>query len=84
MSDLHPVLDVRPDLAAGNEPFSKILKTAEDIAEGGSFTVIAPFEPVPLFGVLKQLGYSHDCRSRGADGFEVVFTRNLGGSGGAR
>ena len=71
-----PILDVRPDLAAGQEPFSRILRAAEDTPRGGAFVLLAPFEPVPLFGVLEKLGFSYESRPAGAEGFRVVFTRD--------
>lgn len=70
------VLDVRPDLAAGQEPFSRILRAAEDTPRGGVFVLLAPFEPVPLFGVLEKLGFTYESSPAGAEGFRVVFTRD--------
>ena len=70
------ILDVREDLAAGEHPLPKILKTAESVPKGGSFTLIAPFEPLPLYGVLGDLGFSYDCRVAGAGCYQVVFTRD--------
>ncbi len=73
---LPPVLDVRPDLAAGQEPFTRILRTAEDTPAGGSFVLLAPFEPVPLYSVLEKLGYTYESRAVAGEGYRVVFRRD--------
>jgi hypothetical protein len=71
-----PLLDVRPILESGGEPLSMILAAAERIPSGGSLVVIAPFEPVPLFGALRQMGFSHDSRPEPTGGYRIVFTRD--------
>jgi uncharacterized protein DUF2249 len=70
------ILDVREDLASGQHPLEKIVKTAESVPKGGSFTLIAPFEPLPLFGVLGQLGFSYESEAIAGGGCRVLFTRN--------
>jgi regulator of cell morphogenesis and NO signaling len=60
-------LDVRPILAGGEEPLEMILESA-----GG---VSAPFEPVPLYAVLRARGFAHVTEVRGADEFVVRFTQ---------
>ena len=72
-----PLLDVRPMLASGMEPLSEILAAAEAIPSGGSLVVIAPFEPVPLFGALRQMGFSHESAVEPTGGYRIVFTRGL-------
>ena len=69
------VLDVRPMLASGIEPLSEILATAERVPAGGSFIVIAPFEPLPLFGALRQTGFSHESAPDSTGGYRIVFLR---------
>lgn len=51
-------LDVRPILAAGGEPFEQILAAAADVPMGGTLDLLAPFDPVPLYGVLQARGFS--------------------------
>lgn len=68
-------IDVRPILASGGEPLSEILAAAEGIAEGESLVVIAPFEPAPLYGVMRQMGFSADVAPDPGGGFRIVFTR---------
>jgi hypothetical protein len=76
------VLDVRPILRSGGEPLNEILAAAETVPAGGSLVVIAPFEPIPLYGVMRQLGFSHETEtemeSETAAGFRIVFTRGAG------
>jgi Uncharacterized conserved protein (DUF2249) len=71
------ILDVRPMLASGVEPLSAILAAAEPIPVGGSLIVIAPFEPVPLFGALRQMGFSYESGLEQTGGYRILFTRDL-------
>jgi uncharacterized protein (DUF2249 family) len=53
------ILDVRPKLEAGEDPLSVILAAIRALDPGEVLTVIAPFEPVPLIGLLGRQGWSH-------------------------
>jgi len=66
------VVDARPTLAAGGEPFDEIMRAAGQVAPGEVLVVLAPFDPVPLQGVLGAQGFSYDCQPFGDD-FRVVF-----------
>ncbi len=70
------VLDVRPELAQGGEPFVRIMEAANAIQPGGTLVIIAPFEPVPLYDVLGARGFSHETKKVAADEWRVEFTRN--------
>ncbi len=70
------VLDVRPELAQGGEPFVRIMEAAYTIQPSGTLVLIAPFEPVPLYDVLGAQGFSHDTKKVAADEWIVEFTRN--------
>ncbi len=61
------VLDARPVLAAGEDPLARILASLRGLPPGGQLTVIAPFEPVPLVGLLARQGWSSWSRWEGAD-----------------
>jgi len=69
------VLDVRPDIARGEEPLSKILTAARGIEPGGQLVVQAPFVPLPLFGVLAKLGFENETENLGPEGFRITFRR---------
>lgn len=51
------VIDVRQIIAAGGEPLDEILEIASKTPVGASFTVEAPFDPVPLRTMLNQMGF---------------------------
>jgi len=69
-------LDVRPDLKAGREPFTKIMAAARAVPSGGTLILYAPFEPVPLYDVLGRLGFASSTESLGeAEGYRVTFVR---------
>lgn len=69
-------LDVRDELAAGGEPFVRIMETASTIPSGQSLVIIAPFEPVPLYGALGGRGFTHETECVAADEWVVKFTHN--------
>lgn len=77
MSRKTVTLDVRDELRAGREPFGMIMQTVAGLAEDQDLLLIAPFEPVPLFGVLGQRGYSHRSSPAPDGGFQVLFSRQL-------
>lgn len=52
------VVDARPALAAGEEPFATIMDAAETLGDDEVLVVYAPFEPVPLEGVLGEQGFT--------------------------
>ena len=68
-------LDVRPDLAAGREPFSRIMEAAHAIPPGGILVLLAPFEPEPLYSVLGRQGFSHQTDDLADEGFRITFHR---------
>ena len=70
------VLDVRPDLESGGEPFVRIMEAAAAIKSGGTLVIIAPFEPVPLYAVLEAQGFAHETEKVAADEWVVCFSRS--------
>lgn len=68
------LLDVRPVLEAGGEPFSLIMKTTGALPEDAALHLVAPFEPVPLYEILSRIGRTHHTEQRGAE-FHVWFYR---------
>lgn len=74
-TDTSLVLDVRPILAGGAEPLELILATAREVERDHSFELIAPFDPQPLYPVLRALGFRAE-RSAEPDGStRVKFTQ---------
>lgn len=69
------ILDVRPDLERGDEPFVRIMEAAAAIPPGEHLTIIAPFEPVPLYAVLGARGFTHATEHVAPDEWLVQFTR---------
>ncbi len=69
------ILDARPIIAAGDEPFETIMAAASALAEGEELVVLAPFEPVPLEGVLSAQGFSYEVDDLGDGDWRVTFRR---------
>lgn len=61
------ILDVRPILAKGVEPLSRIRQTIDALGPDEGLSVIAPFLPSPLIEKL------------GGEGFESRVERQIGG-----
>ncbi|HEU0001380.1 MAG TPA: DUF2249 domain-containing protein [Ktedonobacteraceae bacterium] len=70
------LLDVRPELEQGGEPFVRIMEAASGIEPGGTLVIIAPFEPVPLYTVLGAQGFAHETAKEAADEWVVCFSRS--------
>lgn len=68
-------LDVRPMLAAGEEPFEAIMAAAESLPADGVLEITAPFEPVPLYAVLRARGFDHTMQQSSPSTFLVRFFR---------
>lgn len=68
-------LDVRPLLAAGEEPFEAIMSVLAGLPPDGVLEIIAPFEPVPLYRVLQARGFDHTMTLLPPSSFVVRFFR---------
>jgi uncharacterized protein (DUF2249 family) len=68
-------VDVREEIAQGHEPYGKIMRAVGSLKAGQSMKLLAPFEPVPLFGVLAASGFSHEVRETASGDWEVLFSR---------
>lgn len=66
-------LDVRPIIGAGDEPFETIIAAADTIPEGGVLELTAPFQPLPLYPVLRKRGFSAETQQRAPDEWVVRF-----------
>jgi uncharacterized protein (DUF2249 family) len=67
------VVDARPTIAAGDEPFADIMDAASQVGEGEVLVVYAPFEPVPLEGVLGGQGFDHVAEQLESGDWRVTF-----------
>ena len=68
-------LDVRDELSKGGEPFSRIMAAVAVLGEGEVLHLRAPFEPVPLFGVMEKRGFGHKTEQHADDDWSVWFFR---------
>jgi uncharacterized protein (DUF2249 family) len=68
-------LDVRDDLRNRREPFSRIMAAVEQVPPGGALALRAIFEPVPLYGVLAQRGFTSHTEQLGAADWLIWFQR---------
>lgn len=66
-------LDVREDLRAGREPFSRIMEARRALPEDGVLRLRAIFEPYPLYGVMERQGLSHWTERLADDDWRVWF-----------
>jgi uncharacterized protein (DUF2249 family) len=69
-------LDVRDDIRQGREPFGRIMQAIQQLRRNEDLLLIAPFEPVPLFTILAQQGFSHQARAMDSGDWEVLFSRS--------
>lgn len=67
------LLDVRPTLGSGQDPFQKIMATLAALKPGQGLAVRAPFEPRPLFGVLASKGFQGHSTRLADDDWVVEF-----------
>lgn len=69
------VVDARPILAAGDEPFDAIMDAAGRVGPDEILVVWAPFEPVPLEGVLAEQGFRFVADEVEPGNWRVCFLR---------
>jgi uncharacterized protein (DUF2249 family) len=70
------VIDARPMIARGEEPFAAIMSAVDALETDQILVVYAPFEPVPLEGVLGEAGFSYIADDLGDGDWRVTFARN--------
>ena len=69
------VVDVREDIRRGDEPFDRIMVAVATLAEDEELIIINVFEPVPLYGVLEQQGFTHETTRTTEGDWQVTFRR---------
>lgn len=68
-------VDARPIIAGGDEPFDAIMEAVAALAPDEDLVVLAPFEPVPLEGVLSSQGFTYEAEAIGEGDWQVTFRR---------
>ncbi len=68
-------VDARPIIASGAEPFDAIMAAVGALGEDEELVVLAPFEPVPLEGVLSSQGFACEAEDLGGGDWRVTFRR---------
>jgi uncharacterized protein (DUF2249 family) len=68
------IVDARPILARGDEPFGTIMAAVAELQAGQPLVVLAPFEPVPLEGVLSAQGFTWSANMLDGGDWRVVFS----------
>jgi len=66
-------LDVRPVIAAGNDPLGTIMEKIRALQTGQALKIINTFEPAPLIILLKRQGFASYVNTISADLVETVF-----------
>ncbi len=66
-------LDVRPLIARGEEPFTKIMTLVHGVRPGGGFVLISPFVPAPLIEKLQSEGFTARPERRADGGWQTQF-----------
>lgn len=68
------VFDARPIIGAGGEPFAAIMQTAAKVGDDEILVIYAPFDPVPLQGVLGEQGFAYVSDQVAEDSWRVIFS----------
>jgi len=72
------ILDVRPTLAQGQEPFATIMQTVGRLQPGQELLLIAPFEPIPLYEALRRKGFARHTEHPSIDEWRIRFRQAPG------
>jgi uncharacterized protein (DUF2249 family) len=68
-------LDVRPVIAAGNDPLNMIMDKIKMVAPGQALKIINTFEPTPLMALLEKKGFETYTVTISHNHFETYFFR---------
>src|SRR4051812_13109937 len=69
------IVDVREDIRRGDEPFDRIMQAVAALEDDQELVVVNAFEPVPLYDVLAQQGFSHETIRTAEGDWHVIFRR---------
>ena len=67
--------DIRPMLAAGEQPVNQVMADLNTLEPGVIYSVIAPFVPAPLIEKAASLGLDHWLEQEADELFHVYFKR---------
>jgi len=68
------ILDVRPIIESGTDPFKIIMKTVKEMKDDEMLHLVNSFEPVPLYSVMETKGFTYVSEKRG-DEWHIWFWR---------
>lgn len=71
-------IDVRDDLRAGREPFSRIMAAMSALAPSGVVHLRTTFEPIPLYAVMGKRRFLHEAQAHADDDWSIWFWRPSG------
>ena len=71
-------LDVREDIRQGREPFERIMAAAGTLQPDDTLLLINSFEPLPLYRVMAQNGFTHWAERTAEGDWKVYFRREAG------
>lgn len=69
------IIDVRPLLARGEEPYALLRARIDELGPGGTLTVITPFIPAPLIELTRSLGMQVQPEHRGDGAWSTTISR---------
>jgi hypothetical protein len=68
-------MDVRHDIENKQEPFQKIMEAVKDLQKSDVFLLHAPFEPVPLYAVMKAKGFDYQAEQLEKKHWKISFIK---------
>ena len=70
------LLDVRPDVEHDGEPYIRMMEVAQAIKPGETFVIIAPFEPIPLYDVLRAQCFLYETQQVAHNEWVICLSRH--------
>jgi uncharacterized protein (DUF2249 family) len=67
------IIDARPILASGGCPFDTVIESGKKLNPGDGLTLIAPFNPLPLYEALQAIGFDYVDKCFEDEAFRVTF-----------
>ena len=69
------ILDVRPTIESGADPFKEIMQVVKELQKGKTLKIINVFEPVPLIKILSEKGYKTWTEKIQDNEYHTYFTK---------